>query len=97
MAEACECKDAKIALALVLTMVHIRGTEANNPERTMYQVTAIYDDAEVGYGESDIYEDAVREAAESVPSIYPEESVVMVCANGALEVRTPLDVWRMFA
>ena len=63
----------------------------------MYQVTAIYEDAEVGYGENDIYADAARECAESVPSIYPEESVVMVCANGVLEVRTPLDVWRMFA
>lgn len=63
----------------------------------MYQFTAIYEDAEVGYGESDNYEDAALECAESVPSIYPEESVVMVCANGVLEVRTPLDVWRMFA
>lgn len=63
----------------------------------MYQVTAIYEDAEVGYGENDIYEDAARECAESVALIYPAEDVLMVCAKGVLEVRTPLDVWRMFA
>lgn len=63
----------------------------------MFQVTAMYEDAEVGYGESDIYEDAARECAESVPSIYPEGDVVMICAKGAIEVRTPLDVWRMFS
>jgi len=56
----------------------------------------MYDDVEVGYGESDIYEDAARECADSVSSIYPEADVVMVCAKGVREVRTPLDVWRMF-
>jgi hypothetical protein len=63
----------------------------------MYQVTAMYQDAEVGYGESEIYEDAARECAESVPSIYPAEDVVMVCASGVIEVRTPLDLWQAFA
>ena len=83
-------------LALVLTRAHSRATETQ-PDNSMYQVTAMYEDAEIGYGESDIYEDAASECAESVPSIYPEDSVVLVCAKGVLEVRTPLDVWRMFA
>jgi hypothetical protein len=60
----------------------------------MFQVTAIYQDsAEVGYGESDIYEDAAREAAESVPSIYPAEDVVLSCARGVVTVTTPLTLW----
>jgi hypothetical protein len=63
----------------------------------MYQVTAMYGDAEVGYGESEIYEDAARECAKSVPSIYPEEQVLLVCASGVIEVSTPLDLWREFA
>lgn len=58
-----------------------------------YQVVALYEDAEVGYGESEIYEDAAREAAESVPDLYPADDVVLCCTRGAVEVKTPLALW----
>jgi hypothetical protein len=65
-----------------------------------YQVTALYQDAEVGYGESDVYEDAAREAASSVPSIYPQEDVMLNCTSlvGGMPVTvsTPLDLWLEF-
>ena len=63
----------------------------------MYQVTAMYGDDEVGYGEGDGYEYAVRECAESVPSIYPAKDVVLVCTQGVVQMRTPLDIWQEFA
>lgn len=63
----------------------------------MYQVTALYQDAEIAFAESESYEDAARECADSVPAIYPESEVVLTCSRGVLTVRTPLDVWRMFA
>jgi hypothetical protein len=58
-----------------------------------YQVTAMYEDAEVGYGESEIYEAAAREAAESVPEIYPADDVMLCCTQGILQVKTPLSLW----
>ena len=36
----------------------------------MYQVTAIYQGAEIGYGEGEGLRYAKREALESIPSIY---------------------------
>ena len=36
----------------------------------MYQVTAIYQDAEIGYGEGDGYQYAMMECMESVERIY---------------------------
>jgi len=59
-----------------------------------YQVTAMYEDAEVGYGESEIYEDAAREAAESVPEIYPADDVLLCCTQGVVQMKTPLALWR---
>ncbi len=58
-----------------------------------YQVTAMHEDAEVGYGESEIYEDAAREAAESVPEIYPADDVMLCCTHSLLQVKTPLSLW----
>lgn len=63
----------------------------------MYQVTAIYQGSEVGYGEGDSYEYAANEAAESVPSIYPEDDVILTCSSGIMTVETPLSIWREFA
>ena len=63
----------------------------------MYQVTAIYNDAEIGYGEAETYEDAAREAADSVPDVYPAADVVLECEHGALIVSTPLDIYRACA
>lgn len=62
----------------------------------MYQVTAIYQGAEIGYGEGNCYEYAATECSESVPDIYPVEDVQMICAHGILIVSTPLEIWRMF-
>jgi hypothetical protein len=66
-----------------------------------FQVTAMYMDAEIGYGEGDTYEYASQEAAESVGEMYPADEVKLVCTskvNGlAVEVSTPLDIFRMFA
>lgn len=65
-----------------------------------YQVTALYQDAEVGFGEGESYEYAVREAADSVPSIYPAEDVMLTCTSpiGGLPVTvsTPLDLFLEF-
>jgi hypothetical protein len=38
----------------------------------MYQVTALYEDAEIGYGEGDSYLYALNECNESVPQMYHE-------------------------
>lgn len=66
-------------------------------ELTMYQVTALYGDAEIGYGEGETYEDAARECADScadvVPVVYPAADVVLACTHGAIETETPLDLW----
>lgn len=67
----------------------------------MFQVTAMYEDAEVAYGEGEGYEYAMNEAADNVPSIYPEDDVYLCCTstvNGLpVEVKTQLSLWRMFA
>ena len=60
----------------------------------MYQVTAIYEGTEVGYGESELYEDAALECSESVPGIYPDDEVQMVCTHGVLRVSIPLNLYR---
>ena len=66
----------------------------------MFQVTALYQDAEVGYGEGESYEYAARECADSVEWMYPAEDVKLVCTHnvGGLPVRveTPLDLFREF-
>lgn len=62
----------------------------------MFQVTAIYDGAEVGYGEGEAYEYAAQECADSVSPLYPPECVKMVCQKGILRVETPLDIWQAF-
>lgn len=66
-----------------------------------YQVTALYQDAEVGYGEGESYEHAAREAAESVPTIYPAEDVILSCTHAVrglpVTVETPLGLFRMVA
>lgn len=66
-----------------------------------FQVTAIYMDAEVGYGEGDSYEWAANECAESVESIYPSDDVKLVCTMSVrglpVTVETPLDLFREFA
>jgi len=65
-----------------------------------YQVTALYEDAEAGYGEAESYEDAMREAADSVPSTYPREDVMLECTclirGCTVTVRTPLDLFLEF-
>jgi hypothetical protein len=63
----------------------------------MYQVTAMYQDAEVGYGEGESYEYAMNEAVDSLADAYPTEDVKLVCSHGILTVSTPLDVWMEFA
>ena len=67
----------------------------------MYQVTALYQDAEVGYGEGDSYEWAARECADSVEWMYPASDVVLVCTHNVgglpVTVSTPLDLFREFA
>ncbi len=64
----------------------------------MYQVTAIWNDQEVGYGESENYEDAAIFCCESVDTEwYPANEVIMTCLHGVLRVNTPLDVWLAFA
>jgi hypothetical protein len=60
----------------------------------MYQVTAMYEDSEVGYGEGESYEYAAAEASDSVSPIYQAEDVLLVCSSGILQVKTPLDLWR---
>lgn len=59
-----------------------------------YQVTALYQTAEVGFGEGETYEYAAREAAESVPTIYPADDVMLVCTRNVgdlpVTVETPL-------
>lgn len=63
-----------------------------------YRVTALYEDAEVGFGEGESYEYAAREAAASVPTIYPADDVVLSCTSkvGGLPVtvETPLSLFR---
>ena len=63
----------------------------------MYQVTAMYGDDEVGYGEGEGYEYAARECAESVSEMYPASEVLLVCTHGVIQMRTPLDIWQEFA
>jgi len=46
-----------------------------------YQFTALYGDDEVGYAEAETYEDALFECADSVPSIYPDDDVSLVCRH----------------
>jgi hypothetical protein len=60
-----------------------------------YTITALYQDAEIGFGEGDSYEYAMRECLESVPNIYPAEDVVLEAKNSAMPhliVKTPMDL-----
>ena len=51
----------------------------------MFQATAIYEGAEVGYGESETAVDALIECEESVPAVYPSDEVKMYLRqNGEL-------------
>ena len=51
----------------------------------MFQATAIYERAEVGYGESETAVDALIECEESVPAVYPSDEVKMYLRqNGEL-------------
>lgn len=60
----------------------------------MFQVTAMYQDEEVGYGEGESYEWAAQECSESVSDVYPSEDVMLVCTHGVVQVSTPLDLHR---
>lgn len=66
-----------------------------------YQVTALYEDAEIGFGEAESYEDAALEAAAGVAEIYPAEDVMLECTSAIgglpVTVRTALDLFREFA
>jgi hypothetical protein len=55
----------------------------------MYQVTAIWGHAEVGYGESHSMEDAMLECIESVPVTYPPDDVVLVCRVSMADAMVP--------
>ena len=59
----------------------------------MYQITAMYGDDEIGYAEGDDYTDTLRECAESVPSVYPDEDVFLVAVQrpNGMKVSTPLE------
>jgi hypothetical protein len=51
----------------------------------MFQAIAIYDQQEVGYGESETAVDALIECEESVPAVYPSDEVQMYLRqNGEL-------------
>ena len=59
----------------------------------MYQITAMYGDDEVGYAEGEDYTDALRECAESVPSVYPDDDVFCVAVGrpNGIKVSTTLE------
>lgn len=60
-----------------------------------YTIVAMYQGAEVGFGEGDTYEYAMRECIESVPDIYPAEDVMLEANSAAmphLQVKTPMDL-----
>lgn len=65
----------------------------------MYQVTALYQDAEVGYGEGESYEYAAQEAADSVSDMYPADDVLLTCTQKIggfpVTVATPLSLYLM--
>lgn len=63
----------------------------------MYQVQAIWEGMEIGYGEAEVYEDAAQEASESVDEMYPDDEVFLLCTHGIMTVKTPLNVWNEFA
>jgi hypothetical protein len=51
----------------------------------MYQVTAIYGDSEIGFGEGEGLLYAIDDCAASIPSIFEHEKVVLsVLKNGVL-------------
>ena len=62
-------------------------------ESEMYQVTAMYEEDEVGYGEGESFQYAARECFESEPVIYPDDAVKMICTHGAIKFSIPLDLY----
>lgn len=55
----------------------------------MYQVTAIYQNSEIGYGEGESDAYAVQECLESIPSIYIElgrEDIQLIVRHGTGDI-----------
>jgi hypothetical protein len=48
----------------------------------MYQVTAIYEDSEVGYGEGEGLDYAIQDCIESVPLLFEGAHVVLSVFDG---------------
>ena len=48
----------------------------------MYQVTAIYQDSEVGYGEGEGLDYAIQDCIESIPSIFEGAHVTLSVFDG---------------
>lgn len=44
----------------------------------MYQITAIYQDSEIGYGEGESLKYALEDCGASIPSIYENEQVELL-------------------
>lgn len=60
-----------------------------------HTVVAMYMDAEIGMGEGETYEYAMRECLDSIPAMYPAEDVELVARNSAmpfLVVTMPMDL-----
>lgn len=49
-----------------------------------YSVTALYQDAEISYGEGDSHEWAVQGCIEAIPAIYPLDEVMLECRCDAM-------------
>lgn len=68
----------------------------------MFQVTALYADAEIAYAEGDDYQDTVRECVAGIPEMYlacPEDVKLSAFnpTHTVSHVVTPLDIWQMFS
>ena len=48
----------------------------------MYQVTAIYQDSEIGYGEGEGLDYAIQDCIESIPSIFDGADVMLSVFDG---------------
>ena len=48
----------------------------------MFQVTAIYQDSEIGYGEGEGLEYAITDCAASIPSIFENENIMLSILDG---------------
>jgi len=66
----------------------------------MFQVTALYQDSEIGFGEGDSYEFAMQECIDSIDSFYSsveDEIVLEATKEGNIaKICTPLSVYNMF-